>query len=145
MQSGRDYIGVGVGAMIFNDQSELLLLKRGEQAKNERGHWQIPGGAIDYGETMIEAVIRETKEEVGVDVVVERQLVAIDHILEAEQQHWVTVTFLAHIKPGQTAKIFEPHKHAAIGWFPLDKLPMPLAAPLMTSINAYQQIIKGGV
>ncbi len=44
---GKDYIGVGVGAMIFNDKGELLLAKRGQAAKNERGCWEIPGGSPD--------------------------------------------------------------------------------------------------
>ena len=44
-----------------------------------------------------------------------------------EKQHWVSNTFLARIKKGQTPKIMEPDKCDAIGWFKLDKLPRPLS------------------
>ena len=46
MQRGVDYIGVGVGAAIFNDEGELFITLRGEKAKNERNKWEIPGGEV---------------------------------------------------------------------------------------------------
>ena len=43
MKNGIDYIGVSVGAMIVNDGGEILLAKRSQNAKNERGCWEVPG------------------------------------------------------------------------------------------------------
>lgn len=120
---GKDYIGVGVGAMIFNDKGELLLTKRGQAAKNERGCWEIPGGSVDFGETLAQAIVREVKEEMGVDVVVEHQLLAIDHLIPAENQHWVATPFIVRVKRGQTPKILEPHKCEVMGWFHLTNSP----------------------
>ncbi|MBD3279522.1 MAG: NUDIX domain-containing protein, partial [Candidatus Pacebacteria bacterium] len=61
-KAGKDHIGVGVGALIFNDEGHLLLTLRGEKAKNERGKWEIPGGAVEFGETIEQALKREMKE-----------------------------------------------------------------------------------
>jgi mutator protein MutT len=133
MKPGIDYIGVAVGAMIFNGKRELFLTKRGKKATNERGCWEVPGGKINFGETLQEAIKREMKEEYGVDIEVTEQLPAADHLIPDEKQHWVPTTFLAKIKKGQKPKIMEPQKCDAIGWFTLDKLPQPLS--IITKID----------
>lgn len=137
MKPGKDYIGVGVGAMIFNDRGELLMLKRGPNAKNERGCWQIPGGAVDFGETRAQAIVREVKEELAIDIMVDHELHAGDHLIPNEGQHWVNTVFVVHIKSG-TPRIIEPEKHEAMGWFPLDKLPSPAALTTKTTLRAYE-------
>ena len=63
MKKGVDYIGVGVGAAIFNREGKLFLTLRGKKAKNERGKWEIPGGGVEFGETFEQALKRELKEE----------------------------------------------------------------------------------
>jgi 8-oxo-dGTP diphosphatase len=45
MKQGIDYVGVSTGAMIFNEKEELFLSKRSNSVKNERGHWETPGGS----------------------------------------------------------------------------------------------------
>ena len=46
MIEGRDHIGVGVGAMILNEEGLIYLAKRGPAARNERGAWEFPGGGF---------------------------------------------------------------------------------------------------
>lgn len=140
MKKGIDYIGVSAGAMIFNDKGELFLSKRSQNAKNERGHWETPGGSVEFGETLEEAAKREIKEEYGVDVDIFEQFPAGDHIIPNEKQHWVATTFLAKIKIGQTPKIMEPKKCDAIDFFPLDNLPSPLS--IITKIDLKQYRIR---
>lgn len=142
MKKGVDYIGVGVGAMIFNDAGELLLIKRSKQAKNERGCWECPGGGIEFGETMAAAVKREIREEVGVDILLEHQLRAIDHLIPADKQHWVTTPFVCKIVPGQAPKVMEPHKCDGWGWFPLNKLPKPLSIATEMNLVDYREYIR---
>lgn len=139
MNKGIDYIGVSAGAMIFNDKGDLFLSKRGKNASNERGCWETPGGSVDFGEALEDAVKREIKEEYGVDIVIIEQLPAADHLIPDEKQHWIATTFLAKIKDGQTPKIMEPHKCDGIGWFPLDKLPKPLSIITHHDLKAYKE------
>jgi 8-oxo-dGTP diphosphatase len=54
-----------VGAVVFKG-SDVLLIKRGRPPL--KGHWSIPGGKIEYGEPMEEAVCREVREETGVEI-----------------------------------------------------------------------------
>lgn len=142
MQKGKDYIGVGVGAMIFNDKGEVLLAKRGAAAKNERGCWECPGGGIEFGETMLQAIKREVREELGVEITIDQQLRAIDHLILADEQHWVTTPFVAKLAPGQVPKIIEPHKCDEIGWFSLGDLPEPLSIATRLNLVDYREYAK---
>jgi mutator protein MutT len=117
---GIDYIGVGVGAAIFDDTGRIFLTLRGPAAKNERGRWEVPGGSVEFGETLVQALQREMMEEYGVEIAVHRLLGVFDHILPHEGQHWVSPTFICTIVRG-TPIIREPEKCAAIGWFTLDE------------------------
>jgi 8-oxo-dGTP pyrophosphatase MutT (NUDIX family) len=51
-----------VNVVIENDAGEILMIER-----SDNGNWALPGGAIDLGESMSQAGIRETKEETGID------------------------------------------------------------------------------
>lgn len=138
MRRGVDYIGVSAGAMVFNDEGELFLSKRSQNCKNERGHWETPGGSVEFGETLEQCVHREMMEEYGVHIEVVEQFPAADHLIPAEGQHWVATTFLANFKAGQVPKIMEPDKCDAIGWFPLDKLPSPLSLITQADLKEYK-------
>ncbi|MHB8845194.1 MAG: NUDIX domain-containing protein [Nitrospirota bacterium] len=122
MKKGIDYIGVGAGAIIFNDNEELFLAKRGREARNEKLRWEFPGGSVEFGETLADALRREILEEYGFSIDVVRLLDVVDHILPEEKQHWVSPTFLCRYKNG-TPSIREPHKCDDIGWFRLDAIP----------------------
>ncbi len=139
MKQGIDYVGVSVGAMIFNDKDELFLSKRSQNAKNERGTWECPGGSIELGETLEEAIKREIQEEYGVEIELLEQFPAANHIIPAEHQYWVATTFIARLKPGQTPKIMEPEKCDAIGWFGIDNLPQPLSLITQLDLKTYEK------
>ncbi len=139
MIKGIDYIGVAVGAMIFNSKHELFLTKRGKKTRNERGCWEIPGGGVKFGETLQNAIQREMMEEYGVELELLEQFPTANHIITAEKQHWVPTTFMAKIKKGQTPKIMEPDKCDAIGWFALDKLPHPISIITKIDLDYYQK------
>ena len=127
MKPGLDYIGVSVGALIFNDKNQVLLTKRSQQAKNERGCWEAPGGVVNFGETLEAAIRREMKEELGVEIEILKQHPAKNHLLPEEKQHWDASLFEAKHKSGEKPKILELEKCDAISWFDLDKLPSPLS------------------
>lgn len=57
----RDGLAWGVGAVVSDDASNVLLVR-------ERGQWTVPGGGVEPGETLAEAVKREVREETGVRI-----------------------------------------------------------------------------
>ena len=111
---GRDHIGVGVGAVIVRE-GRLFLARRGPAARNERGCWEFPGGAVRFGEALREALRREVREEFGVEIEVGRLIDVVDHILPAEGQHWVAPGYLCRILAGEPA-IREPEKCLEFRW-----------------------------
>jgi 8-oxo-dGTP diphosphatase len=118
---GKDYIGVGVGAIIFNDDGKVFLNKRGKKARNESGKWEFPGGGVRFGEKLADALKREVREEFDIEIEVLEQLITEDHILEDEGQHWVSPTFIARHVSGEP-RIMEPEKCDDFKWVDLEEI-----------------------
>ncbi len=137
MIAGRDYIGVGVGAMVFNKAGKVFLAQRGPEATNERGFWEFPGGSVEYGEILVAAIKREFFEEYEMEIEVIELLGVSDHILPEENQHWVSPTFIAR-HGGGAPKIVEPEKCSHIGWFSLSALPEPLSVISVDNLRDYR-------
>ncbi len=137
MEKGRDYIGVGVGAIVV-DQDRVLLLKRRKEP--EPGCWGIQGGAVKFGETIEDAVKRELKEELSVEVELVALLGVTDHILPHAGVHWVSPVFLARIASG-SPKNAERDKHSDLRWFGLDDLPENVT---LTTRRAVELLVSRG-
>lgn len=57
---------VGVGGIVFNQRDEVLVVVEKHDMQNRPGHWKFPGGAVDKGELIRDAAIREVQEETGI-------------------------------------------------------------------------------
>lgn len=139
MKAGKDYIGVGVGAMIFNEEGKIFIAQRGPKAKNEIGKWEFPGGSVEWGETLEQAINREIDEEYGFIIETVELLSITDHILLEERQHWVSPGFICKFVSG-TPEIKEPEKCSQIGWFTIKEIEkMDLAMPTAHDIAEYKK------
>ncbi|MFA6255238.1 MAG: NUDIX domain-containing protein [Patescibacteria group bacterium] len=136
MKVGKDYIGVGCGAIIINDKNEVLLMKRAKDSRVDAGMWCRPGGKVEFDESAPEAVEREVKEETGLIIKVIRTLDFSEKISEDKTTHWVSLGFLAKLISGELKNV-EPDKHDEIKWFPLNNLPNGLAENTKKSIDFY--------
>jgi mutator protein MutT len=139
MKRGVDYIGVGVGAIIIDDEGRLFLARRGPKAKNERGLWEFPGGAVEFGETLAQALQREIHEEYGIEISVGKLVDVVDHILPQEHQHWVSPTYICKITSGQPS-IQEAEKCTEIGWFYINQIPNELTQVTRINLEHYSQL-----
>jgi mutator protein MutT len=133
---GHDVVGVGVGGMVFDDRGRVFLARRGAAARNEAGCWEFPGGTVEFGERLADALRREFREEYGMDIEVTALLGVADHLLPDEGQHWVSVSYAARHTGGRPT-ILEPAKCTDIGWFALDALPEPLSVAARHTLAAY--------
>jgi 8-oxo-dGTP diphosphatase len=111
---------VGVGAVIL-DRGRVLLVKRANQPL--KGEWSLPGGAVDVGEGLHAAVVREVREETGLHVVVERLVEVVERITPDEagriQYHFVIADYLCRPTGGQLASASDAD---AVEWVDLDDL-----------------------
>jgi 8-oxo-dGTP diphosphatase len=136
LKPGKDYIGVGGGVLILDDQDRTLLIKRAGDVKNEAGWWSKPGGTIDYGEKVIDAMKREIKEELDIEIEINGYLLHTDHVIKEDNQHWVAFNYIAKIESGKP-KNMEPHKCDEISWFTLDNLPEKITQTTKEPIKNY--------
>jgi 8-oxo-dGTP diphosphatase len=81
-----------VGAVVVHDGS-LLLVRRGHGPA--AGEWAVPGGRVEWGETMAEALVREVREETGLECVCGEMLGWIE--LVDEDQHVVILDYVATV------------------------------------------------
>jgi mutator protein MutT len=100
---------VGVGAVVFDGASVLLARRAQEPAK---GAWSLPGGAVELGETVLDALKREIREEIGIEIEVGGLIRVLDRILRDEgkriRYHYVIVDYWGwkssgEAKPGSDA------------------------------------------
>jgi len=124
MKPGKEFIGLGVGAIIQNDEGEILLLKRKniEHSRTTVDMWSTPGGEVDFGENVEDAVKREIKEEIGVDVNIVKFIGYNDQILENKTVHWHLLEFLCKIANG-SPHIVETDKFEELKWFKINEIP----------------------
>jgi mutator protein MutT len=57
---------LGVAAVIWNDRQEVLLIRRTKEPR--KGQWSLPGGKVEFGEGLEDAVRREVREETGLEI-----------------------------------------------------------------------------
>lgn len=89
---------VGVKALLQNKEGKYLLLKRSPDKYPEAGGiWDIVGGRIDPGSTLLENLKREIKEETGLVLNDEPKLIAAQDILRVPGRHIVRLTYTAYI------------------------------------------------
>ena len=92
---------LGVGAIILEGDKILL-----EKRKNmpSKGKWSVPGGLVELGESVENAVIREVKEETGLDVYEPRLVDVVTYVSMGERgavmYHYVIIDYLVNVKGG---------------------------------------------
>lgn len=112
---------VAVGAVVGNDRKEILLIKRPDS-----GAWLYPTGWADVGYSASEVVVKEVREETGIDVEPLR-LIAVHDGLRAgfTTVPLYSLVFLCRADGGELSA--HPLECADVGWFSEDHLPSPLA------------------
>lgn len=124
---GVNYIGITVSFYCFDERGRMLLHKRSNKCRDEKGMWDPGAGQLDFGEDPAICVLREIKEEYGCDGIIEEQLPPISVVRErgGTVTHWLAIPFIVRVR-AKEAKKNEPEYMTEIGWFKLDKLPYPL-------------------
>ena len=127
---------VGV-AVLVRRGNEIVLLKR--KGSHGAGTWSTPGGHIDFGETPEACGIRETQEEVGLDISDLTFIGLTNDVFEAEGKHYITIWMEAEYAGG-AAHVNAPREMTEVGWFALDALPEPLFLPVANLVagNVYR-------
>lgn len=116
--------------IIIRVDEQIVLIER----KNPPLGWALPGGFVDYGESLEDAAVREAKEETGLDLVNLRQFRAYSNPDRDPRQHNISFVFIAEgrgrLEGGDDA--------ARARLFDLDALPTPLCFDHETILEDYK-------
>jgi ADP-ribose pyrophosphatase YjhB (NUDIX family) len=114
-------IVLGVAAVIWNARGDVLLIRRGKEPR--KGQWSLPGGKLEFGESLVEGVLREVREETGLEVeilgLVDVAETIRDAAAGAAEDHFVLIDYSARVISG-TAEAASDAADAR--WFTLEEL-----------------------
>lgn len=132
--------GVGIGILLLNDKKQVLMILRNEDPNKAlsdmrlEGTWTLPAGKVKVGETIFEAAVRKTKQEVNLDIS-DLELISVADDIN-EYAHFVTIGVLAQMYSG-TIDLGNTEEHVDYDFFDLDKLPENVCEPSRKIIDNY--------
>ena len=105
-------------AAVIRNGSRVLLHRRSMESRGQAGKWENAGGQIDEGETPELAIVREIKEELGVDFLIEKRV--LEDVFDSGDDEWYVVIFEGSITG--TPKVIIPEETMEIKWFEISEL-----------------------
>ena len=120
MDDNHHVLQVGVKIFLRNPEGKYLLMRRSpERYPGVRGEWDIPGGRIDPGSSLIENLRREVMEEARLKIVSEPRLICAQDIIPDNERHVVRLTYTGLTEGEPTLDGFE---HVEYRWASLEEL-----------------------
>jgi 8-oxo-dGTP diphosphatase len=118
-------ISVSQKAILYRDDGRFLTIRRTKTAPSRPLHWDLPGGDLEFGEDLREGMIREIKEETGLEV---DDLKIIDAIsgFNDRNEFWVTICYTAQPKSFEVELSFE---HDDLRWVTPEEFQVLDASP----------------
>mgnify|MGYP006392941793 FL=1 len=137
LKKGLDFIGITCVFYCHDGKGNLLLSKRSQNCRDERGVWDCGSGSMEFGEESLEsAARREILEEYCV-IPKKIKFQGVTNVIRQNgkrKSHWIGFIFTALVNPKES-KIGEPEAIDELGWFPINKLPKPQHSMLLKHLK----------
>lgn len=120
-----------VAAVIRNARGQVLIARRPDTHKVAGGLWEFPGGKVEAGESPKEALKREIREELGVDIKVGELIDVVSHVytLPTQKLHILLIGYFAEFEGDLAAADFQLNDVAEVEWVDGDQRPPHHFAP----------------
>ena len=94
---------ISVAAGVIRKNGKVLLARRKDSCPWQPGKWEFPGGKIEAGESGEECLVREIKEELGIDIAVDKHLIDVSHVYtkDGDELGVKLITYLADWVSGE--------------------------------------------
>lgn len=127
LKKGVDFIGITCVFYCYDGKGNLLMSKRSQNCRDEKGVWDCGSGSMEFGEASLESAChREILEEYCVEPkkITHCGTVNVLRNNDGVETHWIGFIFTALVDPDK-CRIGEPEYIDEIRWFPIDDLPEP--------------------
>lgn len=114
---------IGAHALIKNDEGKILIIQRCESNRYKPLYWDVPGGKMQYGEEMFQAIKREVFEETGLEVVkVGKPLSLYINKTQLPIREDVQIIFDVTVKDTTQDIVLSPTEHQTYRWIKIEEL-----------------------
>ncbi|HWA52438.1 MAG TPA: NUDIX domain-containing protein [Patescibacteria group bacterium] len=140
LKKGEDFIGNCVVFFCHDGKGNVVMSKRGQNARDEKGVWDIGGGGIEFGDTVENTLRQEIQQEYGTDVLDYEFLGYRDvhRINNNKPTHWIALDFKVLIDPSKV-KNGEPHKFDDVKMFSVKDLPKEIHSQFPLFLKLYKE------
>jgi len=130
-------VRVGVGVFVYTEQGYVLLKRQGSHGA---GQWSLPGGHLEFGETVEQCAVRETREELGIELTgcTPVGYWSEDFFPEHQKQY---ITLYVYGTGVGNPKIMEPNKASDIITVDLDNFPDNLFVGTANAVHHMRMIL----
>lgn len=144
MERGPD----GITCVFFchDGEGNFVMHKRSQNCRDEKGRWDVGGGAVRFREHHEDTVRREIMEEYGATPL-NMRFIDIQTLLREEDgrlTHWVALIYIVRVNRNEV-KINDPEKMDEIGWFRKDSWPAPLHSQFIRCLEVVQRDEKKSI
>lgn len=141
MNIEKKKVGAGFGVMIMNNNQILLGRRHSDTEKADsalrgEGTWTMPGGKLEFGESLEDGARREVLEETGIKL--DNVKVICVNNDKNEFAHFITIGLFSDKFTGEP-KVMEPDEIVEWKWFEIDNLPKPLYFPSGEIVENYNK------
>lgn len=109
---------ITVSAFI-HEGNKVLIVKRSDTESFSPGNWELPGGHVDFGERIQDAVVREIEEETGLHVASETPFHEFTYTID--EKHYVEIIYFCIMKESTQTIILNPVEHSEYKWVTLEE------------------------